>query len=90
MSINLLPFLTYYRDNPDYNDSDKDREFDLMNQRNSAIEDCLVGKQSADYVLDLLEDQGIDPVVYVDSVGEAIRYCLLHPEQNIEIEFESE
>lgn len=89
MATNLLPFITYYRNNPDYNASDKSREFDLMNQRNEAIESFLEGKQSADYVLDLLESQDIDPVIYVETVEEAIRYCLEHHSEDISISFDS-
>lgn len=88
MGINILPFLTFYRDNPDYNASDKFHEIGLMNQRNDAIESFVTGKQSADYVLDLLESQGIDPVIYVETVEEAIRYCLEHPSEQISISFD--
>lgn len=88
MAINVSPFLTYYRSNPDYNVADKIQEFNLMNQRNEAIESFLVGKQSADYVLDLLESQDIDPVIYVETVEEAIRYCLEHPLEDISISFD--
>lgn len=88
MAINISPFLTYYRSNLDYNAADKIQEFNLMNQRNEAIESFLVGKQSADYVLDLLESQDIDPVIYVETVEEAVRYCLEHPTFDISISFD--
>lgn len=86
----MNPFLTGYNDHPDYNEADHQAEFLRMVERNDAIQDLLDGKQSAGYVLDLLESQDIDPLVYVESVSEAVRFCLEHPEYDIEIVYEDE
>lgn len=86
----MNPFLTGYNDHPDYNEADHQAEFERMCQRNDAIQDLLDGNQSPGYVLDLLESQDIDPLVYVESTWEAVKYCIEHPELDIEIVYEDE
>lgn len=67
-----LPFSTDYRDNPDFNESDRRDEANQLFQRQSMIEDVYDGVESADTLLDLLEFQGIDPVEYVDVCCENV------------------
>lgn len=79
--IIIEPFLTYYRDNPDYNASDAKNEFDLMMLRNGAIEDWIDGNQSSDYVFDVLRSQGIDPDAYLKSIESEIEYFIANPDK---------
>ena len=83
----IEPFLTYYRDSPDYNQSDKDREFNSVMTRNQATIDFLEGKETASYLLDVLESEDIDPVMYVESVDEAIRFMLENPHLNLHLDY---
>lgn len=75
----IAPFLTYYRENPDYNSSDSSNEFELMMLRNSAIEDLLAGYQTEDYLFDLLAEQGIEPNAYIEAVESEISYLMANP-----------
>lgn len=64
----ILPFSTYLRQNPDFDAQDVQAEIEQLFERQSAIDDLLSGKQTPEYVLDLLETQGFDPSEYVDCV----------------------
>lgn len=75
----LEPFLTSFREHPDYNPSDVLNEINLMVIRNIAVEDCLEGTVSEDYFFDLLAEQGIEPSLYVDAVTDEIDYLLANP-----------
>lgn len=75
----IQPFLTYYRENPDYNPEDARLEFESMVFRNNAIEDYLEGNQHQDYLFDVLASQGIDPDQYVESVDAEIDYFTANP-----------
>lgn len=75
----LQPFLTYFREDPDYNCSDVENEINLMIVRNNAIEDYLEGNQSEDYLFDLLTEQGIEPNMYIEAVEDEIIYLTANP-----------
>ncbi len=64
----LTPFLTLDSITSDYNPVDTEAEIQRLAVRQSAIEACLSGELPADWILDLLDYQGIDPVSYVDTV----------------------
>jgi len=70
------PFDTYYRRNPDFDNADSAREVINLIQRQDAIADSLVGETSAEYVLDVLESQGIDPRAYVDCVEANVNHVI--------------
>lgn len=76
----LQPFLTYYRDDPDYNSTDIEHEINLMIVRNNAVEDYLEGNQSEDYLFDLFAAQGIEPSLYVEAVENEINYLIANPQ----------
>ena len=61
-----------------------------MLQRNDVIEQFCEGTLPAEAVLETLNYQGIDPYISVESVEEAVRYALEHPEEDIEICYASD
>ena len=77
--MDARPFLTYYRENSDYNAADARNEVALMNTRNEAIESFLAGDVQEDYLLDLLDHQGIEPEEYIQSVEDEIVYFMNNP-----------
>lgn len=82
MNSNLvLPFLTYFREDFDYNANDVNNEIKLMIFRNNVIEDYLMGTQDETYMFDVLASQGIDPNIYMESVEEQIEYLMSNPNQ---------
>ncbi len=62
------PFDTYYREDSDFNQSDRLQEATDLIQRQEALNLVMQGKERPDYYLDLLESQGFDPVAYVNAV----------------------
>lgn len=68
----LTPLSTDFRDDPDFNESDRAIEFESLRVRQRAIDDLLQGQISPADLLDLLEYQEIDPVEYMDAATEAI------------------
>jgi hypothetical protein len=66
------PLSTNFRDNPDFNDSDRDFEVGLLKVRQRAIDEVLRGELPPGDLLDLLESQQIDPVEYMDAATAAI------------------
>lgn len=70
------PFITYFRDNPDYSISDHCNELDSLIARNNTIQDFLDGKIDTEYLLDFLESDGIDPEAYMESVDSEIEYLI--------------
>jgi hypothetical protein len=70
------PFLTYFRDEPDHNAADSLEECRRLFQRQEAIEKCLRGEVPAEYVLDLLAQQGVSPDAYVDCVESNVSFVL--------------
>lgn len=63
----LDPLSTLKRENPDYNASDNRQEIEFLFARQQAIDGMLSGLIPVDYVLDLLEFQGIDPHQYANE-----------------------
>jgi hypothetical protein len=72
----LTPLSTNYRDDPDFNESDRRAEFDMMTVRQDAIEAVVEGKMHPRDLLDLLESQEIDPVEYMDASTAAIEMVI--------------
>lgn len=68
----LTPLLTNFRDDPDFNQSDFDAEFEAMLVRNRAIELMLTGEISVDDLLDVLESQEVDPLEYATAASASI------------------
>lgn len=75
----LQPFLTYFREDPDYNSSDVGNEINLMLTRNQVIEEYLEGEKPEDYLLDLLAEQEIEPNMYLEAVQDEIHYLMTNP-----------
>lgn len=80
-SLFLLPFLTEFQTNSDYNSSDVANEVNSMILRNTAIEDYLLGIQDEQYLFDLLSEDGIDPNLYANEVEDNINYFMANPQQ---------
>ena len=72
----MLPFQTYFIENPDYNESDIQNEFNALVIRQRAINDLLEGKLSPEEVLDLLNDQKIDVDEYVNCVEHNVSFII--------------
>lgn len=70
------PFDTYLRTSPDFSDANAAKEVIDLSIRQNAIADCLEGQTTADYVLDVLESQGIDPTAYVDCVEANVQHVI--------------
>lgn len=79
MSSRIEPFLTYYRDNPDYNDSDALNEFNLMVARNEVVQSFIAGNCTAEYLLDFLEFHGINPDIYVETIEDNVDDFIARP-----------
>lgn len=75
----LLPFLTTFRENPDYNSADEVKEAQSLIRRNQAIEEYFSGQTFDDYLFDLLAEEGVEPSDYVCSVEEDIEYLSANP-----------
>jgi uridine phosphorylase len=68
MSLLYLPFNTYYRENPDYNESDVASEFSQMAERQNQMIQVVDGELEAEALFETLEAQGIDSADYTDAV----------------------
>ena len=76
-SIDMMdPFLTFSRDDPDFNESDSLQESRALAERQGVIQDYLQGKTEADHVLDTLNDQGISPDEFVEVVKDNVQYVI--------------
>jgi hypothetical protein len=74
--MDLIPFFTLPIIDPDFNSQDQLSEFDKLFSRQIAIQSCVDGDLSAEDLLDLLEDQGVDPNLYVDSVIDNVEFVI--------------
>lgn len=72
----LIPLSTNYRDNPDFNHLDALNEFELLKTRQQAIGAILKGDMNPDDLLDLLDEQDIDPLEYAQAASEAINFVI--------------
>lgn len=70
------PFMTFYRDHPDYNRHDSRAEVQALTQRQEAIEDWLLGTSPEDAILETLLDQGISPDEYVEQIEANVDYVI--------------
>lgn len=68
MSELIDPFLTFYGHHSDHGVSDGRRETEALLTRQGLIEDWLEGAESAETVLDCLEEQGIGADAYLANV----------------------
>lgn len=70
------PFMTAYAHHPDHDQRDGRRETEALFQRQGFIEDWLQGFESAESVLDCLQEQGVGADLFVrmveDNVGRII------------------
>ena len=64
----LLPFSTYFCENPDFDGADSQKQSEQLIQRQELIQQVVYGEEQINVLLDLLEQQGIDPVDYVSFV----------------------
>ena len=72
----LEPFSTCLRDFLDFTNQDDIQEAQQLIQRQTAIQNCLLGKESPDLILDLLEFQGIDPLAYVEAIEANVNFVI--------------
>lgn len=77
MALDALdPFLTYFREHPDYNRDDSRQEAIALDRRQAAIEGWLRGELPEEAVLETLLDQGISPDAYINVVEDNINYVI--------------
>ena len=79
----LLPFSTCHRHEPDFNEADDLQESEKLIERQQVIQSVVLGDESASYLLDVLESQGLDPVEYVAMVEANVNYLVSHPNLSI-------
>jgi hypothetical protein len=72
----LDPLSTLFVAHPDYDLQDERNEVDRLWQRQQAIDGLLSGTVPLDYCLDLLDEQGINPVQWVDASIENINLVM--------------
>lgn len=72
----LDPLLTLFIVHPDYNSSDERAEADRLFQRQRAVGGLLDGSVAVDYCLDLLAEQGIDPLGWIDAVVDNTEWAM--------------
>jgi hypothetical protein len=65
---------TIWVPHPDYNQADAQIETMNLFSRQKAIHKLIEGKLGLTEVLDLLDDQGIDPSSYLEEVGENLHF----------------
>jgi hypothetical protein len=70
------PLSTNFRDDPDFNASDRANEIELLAVRQRAIDEVLRGELSPANLLELLESQEVDPVEYMEAATEAIEFVI--------------
>ena len=70
------PFLTFYEHDPDHGASDARRETENLFVRQGLIEDFIEGFESAEAVLDCLEEQGIGADAYVTAVQGNVQHIV--------------
>ncbi|MEL6605357.1 MAG: hypothetical protein AAFP20_19260 [Cyanobacteria bacterium J06614_10] len=70
------PFMTFYGDHPDHNQADGRRETKALLTRQGLIEDWLEGFESAESVLDCLEEQGIGADAFVKMVEANVQHVI--------------
>jgi hypothetical protein len=75
----LLPFSTCHRHEVDFNEADDLQESEKLIERQQVIQSVVLGDESASYLLDVLESQGLDPVEYVAMVEANVNYLISHP-----------
>lgn len=76
MSELIDPFLTFYGHSPDHGASDGRREVEALFVRQGLIETWLEGRESAETVLDCLEEQGVGASAYVAAVEANVQYVI--------------
>jgi hypothetical protein len=72
----LLIFSTYFREIPDFNDSDELVEMKHLLARQSMLLECLEGSEPIETLLDLLETQDINPIDYVETVEANVEFAM--------------
>jgi hypothetical protein len=71
-----LIFLINYQENPDYNEADSLTQMSESLLRNQIITDIVNGNESADFLFDVIEKQGIDSTSYVEEVVENVDFVI--------------
>jgi hypothetical protein len=71
-----LIFLINYQENPDYNEADSLAQMSDSLLRNQIITDIVNGNESADFLFDVIEKQGIDSTSYVEEVVENVDFLI--------------
>ncbi|MBD2159551.1 hypothetical protein H6F46_02465 [Limnothrix sp. FACHB-1083] len=68
------PFLTTFRDDSDYNQSDELNEMERLFERHRLIDKVVAGTTPVDDLLDCLNDQEYDVDQYIDTVCDDIEF----------------
>lgn len=68
----LDPFLTFAANHPDFNRADSRRATEQLFLRQQLIEDFIEGNETAEAVLDCIEEHGIDASEYAQGVENTV------------------
>jgi hypothetical protein len=71
-----LIFSTFYEENIDYNSADSLNKMNELLFRQKAIDNVLTGNESAEFLFDILEEQGINSSAYVQEVEENVEFVI--------------
>lgn len=69
-----LPFMTFFRNNPDYDSLDEVGEIQALLQRQEFVNRIFTGKASLDELLDCLNDQGFEVDDFIETASQEIEY----------------
>jgi len=72
----LDPFMTVYREHPEYNPDDARQEAEDLATRQDLIQAVLEGREYPETLLDCLEEQGIGAVAWCDQVNANIEWVI--------------
>jgi hypothetical protein len=70
------PLITFFRDNPDYNLGDIEKEAEALFDRQKMIDLVVAGSTPVDELMDCLKDQGFDTDDYIDQICENIEIII--------------
>lgn len=76
MSILYLPFNTYERQNPDFNQADSAHELSALTERQNQMIQVVDGELEAEALFETLAAQGIEPTDYVETVCENVEHLI--------------
>lgn len=70
------PFMTFLKDDPDFNRADSRAALNELIQRETLIEGLIKGANDIDETFDCLAEQGIDPDDWLDATCQNIEFII--------------